>query len=93
MRLYDRWVTGNAFNVGSLLVGWWESQYDPVEYSGDMHQLIVAGTGGGKFTANSRRLWPRCCSGVRCRTIVVVDPKGEIAKLAGPFFQTPFSRK
>ncbi len=77
-----------------LMVGWWfEDQYDyaPIEYSGDQHQLIVAGTGGGKFTTGIAPML--LGSRLDASTVVVVDPKGEIAKLAGPFFQQPFGNE
>ncbi|WP_027547617.1 type IV secretory system conjugative DNA transfer family protein [Bradyrhizobium sp. WSM2254] len=77
-----------------LMVGWWfEDQYDftPIEYSGDLHQLIVGGTGGGKFTT---AIAPMLLgSRLGTSTVVVVDPKGEIAKLVGPYFETPFGSK
>jgi type IV secretion system protein VirD4 len=74
-----------------LMVGYWlhdMNDYEPVEYSGDLHQLIVGGTGGGKFTT---ALAPMLLgSSLENQTVVVVDPKGELAKLAGPFFEIPF---
>jgi type IV secretory pathway TraG/TraD family ATPase VirD4 len=77
-----------------LLTGWWfESRYDfqPIRYDGDLHQLIVAGTGGGKFTT---AIGPMLLgSGLEDQTVVVIDPKGEIADLAGPFFATPFAKQ
>ncbi len=77
-----------------LLLGWWlENQHDfePIEYGGDLHQLVIGGTGSGKFTT---ALAPMLLgSSMEDQTVVVVDPKGEIAKLAGPWFQTPFADK
>lgn len=77
-----------------LMVGWWfKDQYDytPIEYNGDLHQLIVGGTGGGKFTT---AIAPMLLgSALGASTVVVVDPKGEIAKLVGPFFEKPFGDK
>jgi len=77
-----------------LQLGWWlESEYDfgPIEYDGDLHQLIIGGTGSGKFTT---ALAPMLLgSSLDEQTVVVVDPKGEIAKLAGPCFQAPFAAK
>jgi type IV secretion system protein VirD4 len=75
-----------------LMVGWWyEDSYDfaPISYQGDLHQLIVGGIGGGKFTTAIAPLL--LGSGLEDSTVVVVDPKGEIAKLAGTFFQKPFA--
>src|SRR5262249_41056308 len=75
-----------------LMLGWWhESEYDfaPISYTGDLHQLIVGGTGGGKFTSAIAPLL--LGSSLQDNTVVVVDPKGEIADLAGAFFQTPFA--
>lgn len=77
-----------------LMVGWWfEDQYDftPIEYNGDLHQLIVGGTGGGKFTTALAPLL--LGSQLAPSTVVVVDPKGEIAKLVGPYFEKPFGDK
>src|SRR5262249_50627427 len=62
-----------------LMVGWWfEDMYDytPIEYVGDQHQLIVAGTGGGKFTTGIATTL--LGSHLEDSTVVVVDPKGEI---------------
>jgi type IV secretion system protein VirD4 len=73
-----------------LMIGWWiNDQYDfqPIEYTGDLHQLIVAGTGGGKFTTG---LAPLIMGSVMNNTVVVVDPKGEIANLTGPYWEVPF---
>jgi type IV secretion system protein VirD4 len=75
-----------------LMVGWWfgdKYDFEPIEYDGDLHQLIAGGTGGGKFTT---AIAPMLLgSSLAERTVVVVDPKGEIAKLAGPYFETPFA--
>jgi type IV secretion system protein VirD4 len=77
-----------------LMVGYWlqtMGDFEPIEYGGDLHQLIVGGTGGGKFTT---ALAPMLLgSSLENQTVVVVDPKGEIAKLAGPFFEIPFYPK
>ncbi len=76
------------------MLGWWhESRYDfaPITYSGDLHQLIVGGTGGGKFTTAVAPLL--LGSGLEYNSVVVIDPKGEIAQLAGTFFQEPFGRR
>jgi type IV secretion system protein VirD4 len=74
-----------------LMVGWWiagTDDFEPIEYAGDLHQLIVGGTGGGKFTT---ALGPLLLgSQLEERTVVVVDPKGEIANLVGPCFEKPF---
>jgi type IV secretion system protein VirD4 len=75
-----------------LLIGWWHSsQYDfgPITYKGDLHQLIVGGIGGGKFTTALAPLL--FGSGLDGQTVVAIDPKGEIAKLTGPYFQKPFA--
>jgi type IV secretory pathway TraG/TraD family ATPase VirD4 len=80
-----------TFSEG-LMVGWWFADlhdFEPIEYEGDLHQLIVGGTGGGKFTtAIAPMLLGSSLSG---HTVVLVDPKGEIANLAGPWFQKPFA--
>src|SRR4051812_41256620 len=39
-----------------LFLGFWREPYyspdfEPIRYQGDLHQLTVAGTGGGKFTS------------------------------------------
>jgi type IV secretion system protein VirD4 len=77
---------------GLMLGWWWESRYDfaPIAYRGDLHQLIVGGTGGGKFTTAIAPLL--LGSGLEENMVVVIDPKGEIARLAGPFFQEPFAK-
>jgi type IV secretory pathway TraG/TraD family ATPase VirD4 len=79
-----------AFPEG-LMVGWWFEDlhdFEPIEYQGDLHQLIVGGTGGGKFTT---AIAPMLLgSSLADHTVVLVDPKGEIANLAGPWFQQPF---
>jgi type IV secretion system protein VirD4 len=68
-----------------------EHVFEPLRYSGDLHQLIVAGTGGGKFT---NALAPMLLgSGFERQTVVAIDPKGEIAKLTGPFFQQAFAAR
>lgn len=88
--LLGNWTPGGA--ADGLMLGWWyESQFDfePIAYRGDLHQLIVGGTGGGKFTTAIAPLL--LGSGLEDSTVVVVDPKGEIARLAGPFFQKPFA--
>ncbi|MFT3941563.1 type IV secretory system conjugative DNA transfer family protein [Rhodopseudomonas sp.] len=88
--LLPRWEPGSV--PDGLLVGWWfESEHDfaPITYKGDLHQLIVGGIGGGKFTTCIAPLL--LGSGLEDQAVVVVDPKGEIARLAGPFFQEPFS--
>jgi type IV secretion system protein VirD4 len=75
-----------------LMVGWWfEDMYDfvPIEYAGDQHQLIVAGTGGGKFTTGIAPML--LGSRLEDSTVVVVDPKGEVAQVVGPYFQKPFA--
>ena len=49
--LLERWKPGEP--TEGLMLGWWyEDEYDfqPITYDGDLHQLIVGGTGGGKFT-------------------------------------------
>src|SRR5882757_9066818 len=69
--------------AGQLLVGFW-NDLTAIRFSGDLHQLIVGGTGGGKFTT---ALGPMLLSGIERATVVAVDPKGEMAKLAGPYFQ------
>src|SRR5882757_8269455 len=77
-----------------LMLGWWfESRYDfePITYGGDLHQLIVGGMGGGKFTTAIAPLL--LGSGLEESTVVVVDPKGEIARLAGPYFQKAFAEQ
>ena len=75
-----------------LMVGWWFADlhdFEPIEYQGDLHQLIVGGTGGGKFTT---AIAPMLLgSSLSDHTVVLVDPKGEIANLAGPWFQQPFA--
>jgi type IV secretory pathway TraG/TraD family ATPase VirD4 len=75
-----------------LMVGWWFADlhdFEPIEYQGDLHQLIVGGTGGGKFTT---AIAPMLLgSSLADHTVVLVDPKGEIANLAGPWFQQPFA--
>lgn len=76
------------------MVGWWfEDMYDfaPIEYAGELHQLIVAGTGGGKFTTGIATTL--LGSRLDDSTVVVVDPKGEIAQLAGPYFQKALAEK
>ena len=77
-----------------LLVGFaepTENGFEPIRYRGDLHQLIIGGTGGGKFTT---ALAPMLLgSALEGQTVVVVDPKGEIARLTGPFFQSPFARE
>lgn len=91
--LLRQWATTEARPDG-LMLGWWfESRYDfaPISYEGDLHQLIVGGTGGGKFTTAIAPLL--LGSGLEDDTVVVIDPKGEVAKLAGPFFQKPFDEK
>jgi type IV secretion system protein VirD4 len=75
--------------AGQLLVGFW-NDWTAIRYGGDLHQLIVGGTGGGKFTT---ALAPMLLSGMERATIVAVDPKGEMAKLAGPYFQPAFAAK
>ncbi|MEJ0076832.1 MAG: type IV secretory system conjugative DNA transfer family protein [Alphaproteobacteria bacterium] len=75
--------------AGQLLVGFW-NDLTAIRYSGDLHQLIVGGTGGGKFTT---ALAPMLLSGMERTTVVAVDPKGEMAKLAGPYFQPAFAAK
>jgi type IV secretory pathway TraG/TraD family ATPase VirD4 len=73
-----------------LMIGWWIDDIDsfqPIEYTGDLHQLIVAGTGGGKFTT---ALAPLIMGSVMNNTVVVVDPKGEIANVTGPYWEVPF---
>ena len=78
----------------SLLLGWWyESEYNflPITYAGDLHQIIVGGTGGGKFTTAIAPLL--LGSLLEDSTVVVVDPKGEIAKLAGVYYQKPFAKE
>jgi type IV secretion system protein VirD4 len=77
-----------------LLLGWWfASEYDfaPIGYSGDLHQLIVGGPGGGKFTTALAPLL--LGSELEQNTVVVVDPKGEIATEVGPFLQKPFAER
>ncbi len=79
---------------GGLMLGWWwENPYDfaPIAYNGDLHQIIVGGTGGGKFTTAIAPLL--LGSGLDGNTVVVVDPKGEIANLAGAFFQKAFAEQ
>jgi type IV secretory pathway TraG/TraD family ATPase VirD4 len=86
------WTPGVA--PGGLLLGWWrESEYDfaPITYDGDLHQIIVGGTGGGKFTTAIAPLLLGSC--LEDSTVVVVDPKGEIANLAGAFFQKAFAKE
>lgn len=88
--LLGGWTPGAP--ADGLMLGWWyEDRYDfePITYRGDLHQLIVGGTGGGKFTTAIAPLL--LGSRLEDSTVVVVDPKGEIARLAGPFFQTPFA--
>ncbi|WP_444770595.1 type IV secretory system conjugative DNA transfer family protein [Rhodopseudomonas sp. NSM] len=88
--LLSPWQPGSV--PEGLLVGWWyENEYEfaPITYKGDLHQLIVGGIGGGKFTTCIAPLL--LGSGLEDQAVVVVDPKGEIAKLAGPFFQRPFA--
>ena len=73
-----------------LMIGWWIDDiysFQPIEYTGDLHQLIVAGTGGGKFTT---ALAPLIMGSKMNNTVVVVDPKGEIANIAGPYWEAPF---
>jgi type IV secretory pathway TraG/TraD family ATPase VirD4 len=54
-----------------------------------LHQLIVGGTGGGKFTtAIAPMLLGSALDG---QTTVVVDPKAEIAQLVGALRQAPFT--
>lgn len=100
-RYAEKWELGlnhlvaeNGRKPDGLLLGFWfESQYafEPIRYAGDLHQLIVAGTGGGKFTT---ALAPMLLgSALENQTVVVVDPKGEIASLLGPVFQTPFATR
>jgi type IV secretion system protein VirD4 len=91
--LLGDWTPGAAPPGGLLLGWWWESPYDfaPITYSGDLHQIIVGGTGGGKFTTAIAPLL--LGSGLEENTVVVVDPKGEIANLAGPFFQKAFAEQ
>jgi type IV secretion system protein VirD4 len=77
-----------------LLLGWWyESKHDfePIEYGGDLHQLIIGGTGSGKFTTALAPLL--LGSSLDDQSVVMIDPKGEIARLAGPWFQVPFADK
>jgi type IV secretion system protein VirD4 len=77
-----------------LMIGYWfanEHFFRPIVYQGDLHQLIIGGTGGGKFTTAIAPLL--LGSGLDKQTVVVVDPKGEIARLAGPFFQKAFADK
>jgi type IV secretion system protein VirD4 len=78
---------------GVHLGQWFNSKYNfqPVRYAGDLHQLIVAGTGGGKFTTAIAPML-LASSDLLGASIVVVDPKGEIAKLAGPYFEFAFAR-
>src|ERR1700739_3674807 len=80
--LLGEWAAGSA--PDGLILGWWyESEYDfaPISYTGDLHQLIVGGTGGGKFTT---AIAPMLLgSGLEEQTVLVVDPKGEIAELTG----------
>ncbi|WP_375414135.1 type IV secretory system conjugative DNA transfer family protein [uncultured Bradyrhizobium sp.] len=75
-----------------IFIGWWREHsrdYRRIEYAGDLHQLIVGGTGGGKFTT---ALAPMLLgSFLEDQTVVVVDPKGEIARLVGTVFQQPFA--
>src|SRR5258708_5699620 len=78
-----------------LLVGWWIEDpvydFEPLSYGGDLHQLIVGGPGGGKFTTAIAPLL--LGSDLEDQTVVVVDPKGEIARLAGRFFQIAFAKE
>lgn len=89
-KIMGDWVPGTA--PDGLLVGWHRQSdyaFEPITYKGDLHQLIVAGIGGGKFTT---ALAPMLLgSNLQDQAVVVVDPKGEIARFTGPFFQEPFA--
>jgi type IV secretion system protein VirD4 len=71
---------------------WWENKhnFEPIRYNGDLHQLIVAGTGGGKFTT---AIAPFLIASDPESSIVVIDPKGEIAQAIGPVLQPAFASK
>lgn len=80
--------------TSGLMIGWWQDDRGPpgpFRYEGDLHQLIVAGVGGGKFTT---AIAPMLLgSDLEHVTVVVIDPKGEIAQATGPFFQEAFADK
>lgn len=89
------WEAGRgARSPDGLMVGWWYDtahDFEPLAYRGDLHQLIVGGVGGGKFTTALAPLL--LGSGLEDQAVVVVDPKGEVARLVGTFFQKPFDRE
>lgn len=63
----------------------------PSRYNADLSQPIVGDVGGGKFTnAIAPFLFG---SGLDDQADVVVDPEGEIAQAAGPFFHRAFAAK
>ena len=82
---------GDGLLVGMNVISEDDAQFEPIRYSGDLHQLIVAGTGGGKFTSAIAPMLMG--SHLEDQTVVVVDPKGEIAQLVGPVFARPYSEK
>jgi type IV secretion system protein VirD4 len=90
----DLKAAGLTGRKSGLMIGWWvdgKNPDDPVRYDGDLHQLIVGGVGGGKFTtAIAPMLFG---SGLEQDTVVVIDPKGEIAQATGTFFQEAFAEK
>lgn len=77
-----------------MFVGFgWESRttLSPSRYNADLSQPIVGDVGGGKFTnAIAPFLFG---SGLDDQADVVVDPEGEIAQAAGPFFHRAFAAK
>jgi type IV secretion system protein VirD4 len=75
-----------------LFLGFWyrdEDMFEPIRYGGDLNQLIVGGVGGGKFTT---AIAPMLLASPQ-NTFVVVDPKGEVAELLGPYFEMPYSTR
>lgn len=83
---HTRSVEDNVRHISGMLIGFWHEgadKYEPLQYRGDLHQLVVAGTGGGKFTSAIAPM----LLGSSLGTAVIVDPKGEAARLLGAYFE------
>ncbi|MBR2118594.1 MAG: type IV secretory system conjugative DNA transfer family protein [Afipia sp.] len=59
-----------------------------LRYKGQLHQLIIGGTGGGKFVSALGPLLLVPQSIQNCA--LIIDPKGEIARALGPTYQRAF---